>query len=111
MESITHYAVQHPVILCSYLTQTQSLLKLWHLVWIQGRLFRPLNVNRTPTKFCTVPMTTGHLTTATHNGMSWSDRNDLELLAVDRWTRWLGDKLNVRREITYEQEWKMYETE
>lgn len=37
--------------------------------------------------------------------------NNLELLAVDRWTRWLEDKLNVRREIMYEQEWKMYETE
>lgn len=87
MESLTYYSVLHRVILCSYLTQTQSSAKLHHLVQIQGRLLSLVNVNMTPVQRCAVTMTTGHFTATAHSGMLWSDSDDLELLVVDRWTR------------------------
>lgn len=47
-------------------------------------------------------MTTRHLTGTMHNGMLWSDRNDLELSEADRWTVWQGDLCldmrNVKRD-------------
>lgn len=84
------------MILCSYLAQTQSSGKRRHLVQIQGRLFNPVNVNRTTAQLCIVTMTTGHLTGTVHNGMFWSDRNELELSAADRWTGWLGDMCEMQ---------------